>query len=373
MKIPYLDLKQLNAPYEAELKAALAGVVDSGWYLFGHEVGQFEREWSAYVGTAHTVAVSNGLDALRLVLRAWIELGELHAGDEVIVPANTYIASILAVSDSGLVPVPVEPDPDTWLLTADGVRRALTPRTRAVLPVHLYGQTCQMEEIMAEARRHGLKVLEDCAQSHGSTLTLADGTTRRSGALGHAAAFSFYPGKNLGALGDAGCVTTDDARLAETVRRLAFYGSERKYVHIYKGMNCRMDEMQAACLRVKLPHLEAVTRRRKEIAERYQAELTLPGLTLPTVRTDHVWHIYPILCPRRDALQQHLAQRGIGTQIHYPIAPHRQQAYAEWATLRLPLTERIAAEELSLPCHPAMTDADAAAVVAAVREFVCDA
>ena len=373
MKIPYLDLKQLNAPYEAELKEALAGVVNSGWYLFGRQVEAFESEWSAYIGTRHTVAVSNGLDALRIVLRAWIELGELRPGDEVIVPAHTYIASILAVSDCGLVPVPVEPDPATWLLTAEGVAQGLTPRTRAVLPVHLYGQTCPMEEIMALARRHGLKVLEDCAQSHGSTLRMSDGSLRKSGTLGDAAAFSFYPGKNLGALGDAGCVTTDDGALAEAVRRLAFYGSERKYVHIYKGMNCRMDEMQAACLRVKLPHLEAATRRRKEIAERYQAELTLPGLKLPTVRTDHVWHIYPILCPRRDALQQHLAQRGIGTQIHYPIAPHRQQAYAEWATLRLPLTERIAAEELSLPCHPAMADADAAAVVAAVREFVGDA
>lgn len=357
--LPYLDLHTLNAPYEADIKQALLSVVDSGWYLFGRQVEAFEHEWADYTGAAHCVACANGLDALRLVLRAWIEMDRLHPGDGVIVPANTYIASILAVSDNGLIPVPVEPDPDTYLIDPRGIQRAIDESPipiRAILPVHLYGQQCDMHSINAIALRYGLLVLQDGAQSHGIPVS---GTV----------AWSFYPGKNLGALGDAGAVTSDDMGLIEVIRQLAFYGSERKYVHKYKGLNSRMDEMQAAVLRVKLPHLDADNQRRQQIARRYNAEIHHPQITLPAfVTIHHVYHIYPILCEHRDELQRYLLDRGIQTQIHYPLAPHQQQAYREWRNLRLPITERIAAQELSLPCNPSMSDDDVDRVIEAVTE-----
>ncbi len=367
--IQYLDLKQVNAPYEQKLREAISAVIDSGWYLFGKEVEQWSRDWKFYVGTKYCVPVSNGLDALRLVLEAWIELGVMKTGDEVIVPANTYIASILAVSDAGLMPVFVEPDPETFLLTADGVRRAIGPKTKAILPVHLYGQTCEMEEIMEVARENKLKVLEDAAQSHGSVLKMKDGSVKKSGSLGDAGAFSFYPGKNLGALGDAGAVCTDNKSLAITVSQLANYGSSRKYVHIFKGDNCRMDEMQAACLRVKLDDLDRINRRRKAIAERYLREIRNPEITLPVCRTDSVWHIFPVLCAKRDALQEHLRTHGVMTQIHYPIPPHHQAAYRELQELRLPVTEKIAREELSLPCNQCMSEDEVTHVIQTVNQF----
>ena len=365
--ISYLDLHSVNAPYEADIKEALLNVVDSGWYLFGHQVEAFEQEWADYNGASHCVACANGLDALRLVLRAWIEMGRLHRGDGVIVPANTYIASILAVSDNGLVPIPVEPDPDTYLLDPNRVKELLEGRNpdfsptdvpiRAMLPVHLYGQSCDMEALTALAMRYGLLILQDAAQCHGIPVS---GTC----------AWSFYPGKNLGALGDAGAVTTEDAALAETIRQLAFYGSERKYIHKYKGLNSRMDELQAAVLRIKLHDLDDITRRRRDIATRYAAEVHNPHIILPQSWTiHHVYHIYPILCPERDKLQQFLLDHGIHTQIHYPFAPHQQVAYQEWRGLHLPITERIAAQELSLPCNQTMTDRQVHDVITALNGF----
>ena len=364
--IPYLDLHSLNAPYEADIKQTLLDVVDSGWYLFGRQVAAFEQEWADYNEAAHCVACANGLDALRLVLRAWMEMRLLNPGDGVIVPANTYIASILAVSDNGLIPIPVEPDPETYLMDPARVEEALRDggavvgfrgQIRALLPVHLYGQLCDMSALNAIAMRHGLLVLQDCAQSHGVPVT---GTC----------AWSFYPGKNLGALGDAGAVTSEDAELVRTIRQLAFYGSERKYVHRFKGLNSRMDELQAAVLRIKLRDLDHTNEQRRAIAARYDSEVHNPLIKLPVAKTiHHVYHIYPILCERRDALQQYLLEQGIQTQIHYPIAPHQQVAYQEWSGLSLPITERIAAQELSLPCNQTMSDAEVSQVIEALNEW----
>lgn len=360
--IPYLDLHRLNAPYEAEIKQALLNVVDSGWYLFGQQVANFELEWANYNHAPHCVACANGLDALRLVLRAWKEMDLLHEGDGVIVPANTYIATILAVSDNGLVPVPVEPDPDTYLIDPKCIEKAIQEQRpecpiRAILPVHLYGQQCEMSAINKIALRNGLLVLQDCAQSHGVPVT---GTC----------AWSFYPGKNLGALGDAGAVTSDDNGLIEVIRQLAFYGSERKYVHKYKGLNSRMDELHAAVLRIKLRDLDATNQRRRDIAARYDREIDNPQIKLPVSNSIyHVYHIYPILSNHRDELQQYLASRGVHTQIHYPIAPHQQVAYREWRGMHLPITEHIAACELSLPCNQTMSDDEVSAVIEAVNAW----
>ncbi|MCR5395130.1 MAG: DegT/DnrJ/EryC1/StrS family aminotransferase [Bacteroidales bacterium] len=361
--IDYLPLKRVNAPYEQEMTAAMQRVVTSGWYLFGHEVEAFEHEWAAYCGLTDgqggAVACANGLDALRMVLRAWVEMGRLQEGDQVIVPANTYIASILAVSDAGLVPVPVEPDPVTYLIDPTRIEDAITARTRVILPVHLYGQMCDMQSIMEIATRHGLLVLEDCAQCHGVTDRY----------MGDAQAWSFYPGKNLGALGDAGAVTSADAELLTVVRQLGFYGSVRKYVHRYKGLNSRMDEVQAAVLRIKLPHLAQCNERRRAIAARYCAQVQHPLYTMPQARAQHVWHIFPLITEHRDALQQWLLSQDIRTLTHYPIPPHRQEAYREWSHLSFPITERIAACELSIPCHPAMTDAEVDTIIAALQAF----
>ena len=354
--LEYLPLKKVNAPYEEAIQAAMRRVVESGWYLFGQEVAAFEADWATYCGVPQEggcVACANGLDALRMVLRAWVVMGKVQPGDEVIVPANTYIASILAVSDAGLKPVPVEPNPHTYLIDPENVERAITPRTKIILPVHLYGQICPMEALMDIAHRHHLLVLEDCAQCHGVAPHYQ----------GDAQAWSFYPGKNLGALGDAGAVTSADSELLQVVRQLGFYGSQRKYVHDYKGLNSRMDEVQAAVLRVKIPDLDHANRRRQEIAQRYLAEVKHSDLVLPTQEQNHVWHIFPVLTTHRDDLQRYLLDQGVQTQIHYPIPPHRQKAYSEWSALSFPITERIAAQELSLPCHPAMTDAEVTTVI----------
>lgn len=364
--IPFLDLKAINARERDALIAAFTRVLDSGWYVLGGEVAAFEREYAQYCGTQFAVGVGNGLDALTLTLRAYRELGRLERGDEVIVPANTYIATILAISENGLAPVLVEPEPATYNLDAALIEPALTARTRAILPVHLYGQTASMTAINAVARRHGLIVIEDSAQAHGARHA---GT--RAGALGDASGHSFFPSKNFGALGDAGAVTTSDAQLAEVIRALRNYGSHEKYVNDYQGVNSRLDELQAALLRVKLQRLEADNARRRALAQRYLAGIRHPAITLPTVAPDNeaVWHVFVVRTPDRAGLQRHLQDRGIGTLIHYPVPPHRQRAYAGWNDRSYPVTERIHAEVLSLPISPVMADADIDAVIAACNAW----
>ncbi len=361
MQIDYLPLKAINQHYEPALSEAIHEVVASGWYLLGTRVRQFEQAFAAYCQSKHCVGVANGLDALTLIFRAFMELGMLQEGDEVIVPANTYIASVLAVTANGLTAVPVEPSMQTYNIDIDQIEAAITPRTKAILVVHLYGRVCEMDAVMALARRRGLKVVEDCAQSHGTSFQ-----GKRCGAWGDAAGFSFYPGKNLGALGDGGVVTTSDDVLAQTIRCLANYGSSEKYVNQYKGVNSRLDELQAAALLVKLPHLDADTLRRQQIAQAYLQGINHPAIVLPQAvndKAEHVYHIFPILTAKREALQAYLRSQGIATLIHYPIAIHKQQAFAEWAALSLPLTEQIHAQELSLPLHPLLRDEEVAYII----------
>ena len=363
MAIPFLDLKRLAAEYGDELSAAAERVVRSGWYILGPEVEAFEAEWAAFCGTAHCVGVGNGLEALELVLRAW----EIGPGDEVVVPSNTYIATWLAVTAVGAMPVPVEPVAATSNLDPECIEAALTPRTRAILPVHLYGQCAEMGAIAGIAERHGLKVLEDAAQAQGAAW---DGV--RAGALGDAAAWSFYPTKNLGALGDAGAVTTNDAELADRLRVLRNYGSRRKYENETIGTNSRLDELQAALLRVRLAHLEDENARRARLAARYDDALDgTPGLLLPAPppAADPAWHVYVVHHPRRDALQAALARAGIGTLIYYPIPPHRSGAYASEpvSRLSLPLAERLAETNLALPIDPRLSEAEIDEVARAVR------
>ena len=364
--INFLDLKSLNARYQQELKDACARVIDSGWYIMGNELAEFENEFAGYCGVKHAIGVANGLDALILVLRAWKELGKLQAGDEVIVQANTYIASILAITANDLVPVLVEPDPHSYNLDPIRVQAAITPKTKAILPVHLYGQLSPMPELLAMANEHQLLVLEDCAQAHGAEL---DG--RRAGNWGHAAGFSFYPGKNLGALGDGGAVTTNDYELAQTVRALRNYGSHKKYENLYVGINSRLDEIQAAMLRVKLLYLEADTQRRQAIATKYCSFITNKAIQLPQIKNplSHVWHLFVVQSLKRDELQRYLADAGIQTLIHYPIPPHKQQAYSEFNHLSLPVTEQIHQQVLSLPMDPTMSDEDVATVIDVVNGF----
>ena len=361
MQIDYLPLKAINQHYEPALSEAINEVVASGWYLLGTRVHLFEQAFAAYCQTAHCVGVANGLDALTLIFRAFRELGVLQEEDEVIVPANTYIASVLAVTANGLTPVPVEPSMTTYNIDIAQIEAAITPRTKAILVVHLYGRVCEMDAVMELARRYDLKVVEDCAQSHGAAWQ-----DIRCGAWGDAAGFSFYPGKNLGALGDGGAVTTSDDVLAQSIRCLANYGSSEKYVNRYKGVNSRLDELQAAALLVKLPHLDADTLRRKQIAQAYLQGINHPDIVLPqavTSLSEHVYHIFAVLTPQRDALQAYLREQGIATLIHYPIAIHKQEAYAEWASLSLPLTEQIHAQELSLPLHPLLSDEEVAYII----------
>ncbi|MBO1404919.1 aminotransferase [Vibrio cholerae] len=364
--IPFLDLKSINQQYQQELKQACARVIDSGWYIQGQELQHFEAEFAAYCGTKHAIGVANGLDALILVLRAWKELGKLQEGDEVIVPANTYIASILAITENRLTPVLVEPDINTYNLSLEGIQAAITPKTKAILPVHLYGLISPMVEIMQIAQEHDLLVLEDCAQAHGAEIN-----GQRAGNWGHAAGFSFYPGKNLGALGDAGAITTNDDQLADTLTALRNYGSHKKYENIYQGVNSRLDEIQAAMLRVKLRYLEAETARRQQIAKTYRANIRNSLVTLQQVNEElaHVWHLFVVRCEKRVALQQHLADRGIQTLIHYPIPPHKQQAYQQYAELPLPLTELIHQQALSIPLDPTMSHDAVKHVITAMNEF----
>ena len=363
MKVPFLEFRPAYLELRADLDAAWQRVADSGWYLLGRELEAFESEYAAFCGTRHCVGVANGLDALHLALRAC----GVGPGDEVVVPSNTYIATWLAVSQTGATPVPVEPDPATFNLDPARLEAALTPRTRAVMPVHLYGQPADMDPILELARRHGLKVIEDNAQAQGARYK-----GRRTGGLGDAAGNSFYPGKNLGAFGDAGAVTTNDPDLADRVRVLRNYGSRKKYHNEVAGVNSRLDELQAAVLRAKLPVLDAWNARRQRHAQFYREQLhDLPGLTLPGVPVwaDAVWHQFVIRHPRRDALQQKLAEAGIGTLIHYPIPPHLSGAYAGqgWNPGAFPVAEQLAATVLSLPLGPHLTSDQATFVVQGLR------
>jgi len=364
--IKFLDLQQVTAAHAEEIRQAVCRVVDSGWYVHGRECRQFEQRYADYIGTAHAVGCANGLDALWLMLRAYKELGVLSDGDEVLVPANTFIATILAITENNLRPVLVEPSWQTLQIDDRLVEQAITARTRALMIVHLYGQCAYTDALAAICRRHGLLLLEDNAQAHGCRFG-----SRRTGSLGHAAAHSFYPGKIIGALGDAGAVTTSDDRLAEVVRALGNYGFSRKYVSEHRGRNSRLDEIQAAVLNVKLSHVDEDIERRKQVAERYREGIRHPLVTIPapTHRDSHVYHLFPVLSPRRDALAAHLSERGIETLVHYPIPPHKQACYAEWNGLSLPVTEQIHREELSLPMSPCLTDEEVEQVIAAVNSF----
>lgn len=364
--IPFLDLKSINQQYQNELKEACARVIDSGWYIMGNELTQFESEFAEYCGTKHAIGVANGLDALILVLRAWKEMGKLVEGDEIIVPANTYIASILAITENNLVPVLVEPGIETYNLTKEGIEAAITPRTKAVLPVHLYGLISPMPEIMQIAKEHDLLVLEDCAQAHGAMIE-----GKKAGNWGDAAGFSFYPGKNLGALGDAGAITTNDNELAHTLRALRNYGSHKKYENLYQGVNSRLDEIQASMLRVKLNYLDSETARRKEIAQYYRKEINNPLIVLPKVEseTEHVWHLFVVRTKNRDALTEYLNENGVQTLIHYPTPPHQQVAYKEFKDLHLPLTDKIHNEVLSIPMSPTLSMKDVNRVVSLLNAY----
>ena len=364
--IRYCDLKTINDRYEPQLTEAIVKAAQSGWYIRGKECEAFEQAFAAYCGCRHCIGTGNGLDALTIILRAYCALGTMKPGDEVIVPANTYIATILSIIEAGLKPVLCEPCANSCNIDTTLIESLVTERTRARMPVHLYGLAADMSAINAIAGKYSLKVIEDSAQAHGAIYN-----GKRTGNLGDAAAFSFYPGKNLGALGDGGAITTNDTRLADAARAIANYGSHKKYVNIYKGVNSRLDEIQAAALRVKLQYLDADNARRREIALRYINNIDNPHVTLPVADNagNHVYHIFAIATPYREQLQRHLSAAGIETLIHYPIPPHKQQALREYSHLQLPITERIHAQELSLPCHQAMSDNDVEQIIAAVNRF----
>lgn len=365
--IKFLDLKAINEQYRDEIDGAIKRVLDSGWYLLGAEGEAFEQEFASYCGTQHSLGCANGLDALILILMAYRELGVMVEGDEVIVPANTYIASILAISRAGLKPVLVEPDERTYNIDPNLIEAAITEKTKAILAVHLYGQCADMDPIHAIAKKHGLKVIEDAAQAHGATYR-----GRKAGSLGDAAGFSFYPGKNLGCLGDGGAVTTDDAELATAIRALRNYGSEKKYHNQYQGMNSRLDEIQAAVLRVKLKYLDADTEKRRKVADLYLSQLATSNLQLPRVADygEHAWHLFVVRSKGRDALAERLSEQGVQSMIHYPIPPHQQQGYPELHGLSLPVTEAIHREVLSLPISQVLKVESVKQVVELLHEFV---
>lgn len=352
--IHFLSLKDVTAKHAEEIHEAVNRVVDSGWYLQGTENARFEENYARYIGTSYAVGCANGLDALIWIFRAYVELGAMQPGDEVIVPANTYIATILAITETGLKPVLVEPKFNTLEIDDEAIEVAITPRTKAIAIVHLYGRNAYSDKIGALCQKYGLKLVEDNAQAHGCQTY--DG--RMTGAIGDAAGHSFYPGKNLGALGDGGAVTTNDAELAATIRALANYGSQKKYVFKYCGRNSRLDEIQAAILDVKLKHLDEDNAYRREIAHYYYDHIDNPLVTLPDRLPDaqNVYHIFPILVSdgKRDALHDYLEQNGVGTVIHYPIPPHKQECCKEWNALSFPVTEQIHSQELSLPMSPAL-------------------
>jgi dTDP-4-amino-4,6-dideoxygalactose transaminase len=364
--IPFLSLKDVNAQYSEDLKAAAARVIDSGWYLLGEEVKNFEQEFARYCDSKYCIGVANGLDALNLIFRAYIELGRLQKGDEVIVPANTYIASVLAITENDLVPVFVEPNSSTFNLDPSKIEANITAKTKAILAVHLYGQVSEFKHINALAKTHGLLVVEDSAQAHGA---LFDG--KKAGSLGDASGFSFYPGKNLGALGDAGAVTTNDEQLAQTVRALGNYGSKQRYLNDYKGLNSRLDEIQAAFLRVKLSYLPREIEARRNIAKNYLGSIDNELVELPVVplQDAHVWHLFVIKTKSRARFIQHMLDNKVQCLIHYPIAPHKQQAYKEYSTQFLPITEALQDSVVSLPISPVLTDSDQEQIISAINGF----
>ena len=381
MTIPFLSLHDVTAKYRDEIHEAVLRVVDSGWYLQGKENEQFEQHYAEYIGTKHCIGCANGLDALIWIFRAYIELGLMQPGDEVIVPANTYIATILAITENGLVPVLVEPRKDTLQIDDSLIEERITERTKAICIVHLYGRLACTQHILDLCEKYGLKLIEDNAQAHGCSMPITSNlsplTYRRTGSLGDAAGHSFYPGKNLGALGDGGAVTTDDDELAAAIRTLANYGSQKKYVFKYTGRNSRLDEIQAAVLDVKLRHLEEDLKARQMIADYYYDYIDNPLVELPVrlLHENNVYHLFPILVKdgKRDALQAYLTENRVGTVIHYPIAPHKQECYVNevWNTpqLSLPITEQLADCELSLPISPTMSMAQAEEVVRLINEW----
>lgn len=364
--IKFLDLKGVTDKYSDELHEAVNRVVDSGWYLQGNENRRFEENYANYIGSEYCIGVGNGLDALIWIYRAYIEMGVMKPGDEVIVPANTYIASILAITENGLVPVLVEPKLETLEIDDEKIEEAITERTKSILIVHLYGRCAYTDKIGDLCKKYHLKLVEDNAQAHGCRFR-----DRRTGSLGHAAGHSFYPGKNLGTFGDAGAVTTDDKELADCIRALANYGSQKKYVFKYKGKNSRLDEMHAAVLDVKLRHLDEDNMHRQEIAKYYYDSIKNPLIKLPIRLNDenNVYHIFPVLCERRDELQQYLTENGVQTLIHYPIPPHKQECYKEWNERSYPITEQIHEQELSLPISPIMSIGDALQITLLVNDF----
>jgi len=364
--ISFLDLKGINAQYRTELIEACAKVIDSGWYVQGNECKEFNSEFAQYCGTKYAIGVANGLDALILILRAYKELGIMKDGDEVIVPSNTYIASILAISQNNLVPILIEPDINTYLINPNKIEEKITSKTKAILPVHLYGQTCEMDKINEIAKKYNIKVIEDSAQSHGAFYK-----DKKSGNLGDASGFSFYPGKNLGALGDGGAVTTNDEELANAIKALGNYGSHKKYENLYKGINSRLDEMQAAMLRVKLRYLDEESNKRREIANYYLENIKNYNLILPTVsaKDNHVWHLFVIRTNKREKLQKYLLDNGIQTLIHYPLPPHKQKAYTEWNNQSYPISEQIHNEVLSLPISPILKISDVNEIIQVLNEY----
>ncbi|BFO65959.1 DegT/DnrJ/EryC1/StrS family aminotransferase [Chryseobacterium sp. KCF3-3] len=365
--INFLNLQKINLKYQQEIEETLLQTFRSGWYLLGEKTKVFEQNLAEYIGSDHALGVANGLDALRLIFRAYIELGIMKPGDEVIVPANTYIASVLALSDNGLIPVFVEPDAKTYNIDLSKIEEKISPKTKAILIVHLQGRIVFSEKLKNIAKKYNLKIVEDNAQAIG-----AEWKGIKSGNLGDASGFSFYPGKNLGALGDAGAVTTNDTELFETVRALGNYGSNQKYVNIYKGLNSRMDELQAAVLDVKLKYINHENETRREVAKKFISGITNPKIILPENPADeneHVWHIFVIRTENRDALQAYLTEKGIQTIIHYPIPPHKQQAYKEYNDLSFPVTEKMHEEVLSLPISSVLEEKEIETIIKTINEF----
>lgn len=365
--IKFLDLQKINLQYQNEIEAKLLEVFRSGWYLMGSQLSNFEKNLSDYIGAKHSIGVANGLDALRLILRAYIELGVMNIGDEIIVPSNTYIASILAISDNGLIPVLVEPEINTYNIDISKIEEKITSKTKGILIVHLQGRIVFSDSLKEMAKKHNLKIIEDNAQAIG-----AEWNGIKSGNLGDAAGFSFYPGKNLGALGDAGAVTTNDDDLMKAIRALANYGSNQKYVNIYKGLNSRLDEIQAAVLDIKLKYIDNENNIRREIAKRFIDGINNPAVILPEYPADeneHVWHVFVIRSEKRDELQRYLTENGVQTLIHYPIPPHQQEAYKDWNNLSFPISEKIHAEVLSLPISPVMDDEQINTIIEIINKF----
>lgn len=364
--VEFLSLKKITNLYSQEIHEAVANVIDSGWYLLGKENRKFEEDYGKYIGTSHCVGVANGLDALRLILKSYMELGVMKEGDEIIVPANTFIASMLAITDNRLTPVLVEPDSNTFQIDEKKIESAITDKTRAIMIVHLYGQCAYTENINKICKRYNLKLIEDNAQAVGCTFE-----NKKTGSFGDASGHSFYPGKNLGAFGDGGAVTTNDEELSNMVRSLANYGSFVKYTFNYQGLNSRLDEIQAAILGVKLKYIDKDNDRRKEVARYYLKHIDNDAIKLPVVPdwNAHVFHIFPVFCEQRNQLQQHLKDKNIETLIHYPIPPHKQKAYKEWNKMIFPITEKIHDQELSLPISQVITDEEIKMVVSAVNSF----